>query len=98
MNNIFEAIEIEQWPDNANDFYEMLGKKIAEIPEEYRKVARIAFIAEEGPCDQVELSWLRPETQADIDKRNNKEKTLKEYQKQRELEQLARLKAKYEAD
>jgi len=87
-------------PSNATEFIEWLSAKVATVPPEYRESAMIEFEAEDdcGSIDKsIHISYLRPETDDEMSRREYMEHIGEEMQQKRELAELAKLKAKYES-
>jgi len=95
---VWEEITIPNWREHAETFATLLNEKLAEIPDEWRSKAIIRFITDPAlGVYMIQLKWLRTATQADIDKQNALLKAEEDKKKNRELEELAKLKEKYEA-
>ncbi len=100
---VVKVVDAEQYsdgfpPSNLTDFMAWLDKAITAIPEEYREAARFEIDTSSSYgdyCASVEVSYCRPETDAEWDAR--KAHVMQRVQ-QAESEQRAefeRLKAKF---
>lgn len=88
----------EYLPENAGEFLLFWAKKIDEVPAEYRDTATISVEAVTSYGDlevEVEISYERPSTLAEIEQRKADANRQAGFKARRELETLARLKAKY---
>ena len=89
-----------EWPpEAAEEFIAWFVGKVETIPEEHRATATIELTsASSYDCSfaNVEISYSRPETDEEEERREEQERRIRMNQKDRELQQLATLKAKYE--
>lgn len=89
-----------EWPpEDASGFIAWFVGKIETIPEEHRAAAKIEIDSASGyegdHYGHIEISYSRFETDEEEERREGEEKRYMENQKNRELQQLAALKAKY---
>lgn len=99
---VLENLEFSQadCPEDLNNFIDWITEIRDGIPEQFKQDARIDI----DPCPDgyggaeltIEVWYPRPETRSEGDKRRAASKAKADAHKQGELEQLARLKAKYE--
>ena len=98
------AVRVEQggsnWPPaDAAGCVAWFQKQLESIPPEFRSEAKFAIqsggVYEDSPCARVEISYYRPETDAEMCEREIKERRLLDLQKEKDLQKLAELKAKY---
>ena len=89
-----------EWPpEDAKGFIAWFVGKAEAIPEEYRATATIeitSVILYGDEYANIKIHYSRPETDGEKERREGQEKRTKEDIKDRELQQLAALKAKYE--
>lgn len=92
--NVMEMIPSFKLPKSLPEFIAFFENKLASIPAECRSGSKIwmPVSAEEG----VEILYTRIETEDEAEKRIAQMKTFEDALKQRELEELNRLKKKYE--
>lgn len=89
-----------EWPsENAADFISFFNGKIEEIPAEHRHTAKIEIDSVSGyegsSYAHIEISYTRLETDEEEQARERQEQARKDSARQRELNELAKLKAKY---
>lgn len=90
----------DKWPpEDAKEFIAWFVGKIDSIPEEHRATAKIEINAVSSYGDtygNIGISYNRPETDEEEERRGEQERRIRANQKDRELKELAALKAKYE--
>jgi hypothetical protein len=89
--------ELTEYDDDTTlmDFIEELTDVLNQIPEEYRKQAMIRGGGEYSTCTYV--NYERPENDEEQQRRLAREAVRRIENETRDREQLARLKARYEA-
>lgn len=98
---VFDKEEYDgEWPPvDAKEFIAWFNGKIESIPEEHRATAKIEIESKSSYGDSyanIKISYPRPETDEEEERREEQERRIRGNQKDRELQQLAALKAKYE--
>jgi len=86
-------------PEDADDFLAFFIEKIASIPAEFRASAYIELEADErwgAAYIGVEISYRRPESEEDIQKRKRLEEEQAAEREKRQLDTYNRLKKIYE--
>jgi len=87
-------------PEDAIKYIEWFSEKLASIPEEHRKNAKIELDSSGGYEDssyvKIKIYYSREETDLEIQAREEKERFAREETKKRDLAMLSALKAKYE--
>jgi hypothetical protein len=92
---LYEFDSMDNWQPLA-EFLAEIAEVTAGVPEEFRD--EIVLVGERGYEDYVpryRIEYTRPETDAEMAAREARSREYAEDAKRRELEQLARLKAKY---
>jgi hypothetical protein len=86
-------------PGNAVGFVDWLANKIAEIPPEHRETATVELETTEeydSHYAQITIAHERPESDLEVERREAIEARIARGLRRRDLEDLKRLKAKYE--
>lgn len=92
-----------EWPPvYAVECVQWFTKKLELIPLEYRATAKIeidnyASGYEDGRLANIDIYYCRPETAEETVVRESEERRRQNWQKEEELQTLAKLKAKYES-
>ena len=91
-----------EWPpEDAKGCMAWFAAKLALIPEEYRDNARIEFDSiasyEDASYATIEITYVRPETDEEERIREHRRQATLAMERQRELDLLTKLKAKYPA-
>lgn len=93
------TINIKSWDESFDhsikEFLKEIEQIIASVPVEFKNDVRIEFDRYGDPAE-ITISYVRPETQQEINIRNKYEIKQQEEQEKRDRAALARLKAKYE--
>lgn len=96
---VFEENDIQDIPSNPEEFLDYWKLKFNLIPPEYKNNAYIELIGrtrwEDDDCLDVEIYYIRPETDEEYTKRLDMERLAEFQQEEREREQLRKLKEKY---
>lgn len=99
---VYASREYEgNWPpEKASDFLTWLTAELAKVPDEFKESSAVQ-ISSWSDCDsgyaEIEIRYWRPETDDEETAREQREKAKAEAHRSRELQELARLQAKYSA-
>ena len=96
MVTVFNDDDCYNIPDDADGFIAFFTEKLSLIPEEHRGTAKIDVRAE--PCYdsailEVNIYYYRPETQSEIEAREQKDIARKQGEKARKIAEFERLRA-----
>ena len=86
-------------PQTPKEFLEFFKNEFDKIPRRYRDSIQVHCQGDRGYDNciygEVKITWKRPPTPQEIKSRIEDEKKWEEIQRQKELDQLAKLKEKY---
>lgn len=92
VNSYLDDVDL---PDNLIDFIKWLNDVKQSIPPDYIDTAAIEFDAGEYSLS-FKITYTRPETDEEMGKTEAEEEVRQKILEERELDQLAKLRAKYE--
>lgn len=90
--------DIEGLPSSLAEFITWAQKHLASVPEEFRDSASIDFESHSSygdPYTDLVIEYKRPETDDEVDERENAAANRIKRNRQHDLDELARLTAKY---